>query len=115
MVGKSGRSGRPKGSTSSFKNPVNIAAHNLSALMEMWLAGVPIPAGPNRYLLQPSKRRHTVPPKIKRALARIAIAKTLHDLGSTPESIPRPKLVEVLGRVRRRAPTSTLRRKVRPV
>ena len=116
MVGRPGRSGRRRGSASRLKKPVNLAARNLSALMEMWLAGVPIPTGPNGYLSQPTKRRHTVPPKINQVLAKIAIAKTLYDLGSSPESpIPQPKLVEVLGRVRRRAPAITLRRKVRRV
>ena len=42
MVGVKGRSGRPPGSTSWWRSPVAIAAHNLSVLMEMWVAGVPI-------------------------------------------------------------------------
>ena len=39
----------------------------------MWLAGVPIPTRPDWWLVQPTGRRHTVPPGIKRALAQAAI------------------------------------------
>ena len=75
MVGKPGRSGRPKGSTSRLKKPVNRAAHNLAALTEMWLAGVLIQIGPDKWLPQPTKRQRHVPPLwIRRVLAKCAIA-----------------------------------------
>ena len=126
MVGKPGRSGRRKGSTSRLKNPVNRAAHNLAALTEMWLAGVPIQIGPDKWLPQPTKRQQHVPPLwIRRVLAKCAIA---HDefirtetmaLPLLPEpfivkheSMPRLKVSEVRKVHRRRAPAVSLRRKL---
>ena len=73
MAGKKGRSGRPSGSTSWWRNPTALAGHHLNVLIEMWLGGVPIQVAPKRWLVQPTERRHTVPPKIKRALAAMAI------------------------------------------
>jgi hypothetical protein len=78
MAGKKGRSGRRKGSLSWFRNPVAVAGRHLEVLMEMWLAGTPIKVGPDRWLVQPIKRREgTVPPEIIRALAKIAIAQVM--------------------------------------
>jgi hypothetical protein len=80
------RRGRPPGSTSRLRNPVNYAAHHATVLMECWLAGSSIQIGPEytdvlpsllttgRWLVQPKKRERTVPPKIKRLLCKLAIA-----------------------------------------
>ena len=79
------RRGRPRGALSWARNPVNFAAHHAKVLLELWLAGVPIPIGPeynllpslmttDRRLVQPKERERTVPPKIKRVLCRLAIA-----------------------------------------
>jgi hypothetical protein len=38
MAGKKGRSGRPKGSRSGFKDPVNIVVHHAQALLQYWRA-----------------------------------------------------------------------------
>ena len=73
MAGKKGRSGRRRGSTSWWRNPTALAGHHLNVLIEMWLAGVPIQVEPERWLMQPTERRYTVPPKIKRVLAAMAI------------------------------------------
>lgn len=117
MAGKKGRSGRPKGAVSWMCNPVALAGHHLNVLMEMWLAGVPMgrevwmwgePAlwmGPS----PPDERRRTVPPKIKRVLARFAIA---HVLKMHPDMRP-PPIDAVLSWSRRRAPAVTLRRQAR--
>jgi hypothetical protein len=132
MVGKPGRSGRPKGSTSRsasrLKKPVNRAAHYLAVLTEMWLAGGLIQIGPDKWLPQPTKRERHVPPLwIRRVLAKCAIAhdehiraetKALHLRGLLPkmftvnhEPTPRVKVSEVRKVHRRRAPASTLRRR----
>jgi hypothetical protein len=83
------RRGRPPGSTSRLRNPVNIAAHYASTLIECWLAGVPIQIGPeyrdvlpslmttDRRLVQPKERERTVPWRIKRLLCRLAIARVM--------------------------------------
>jgi hypothetical protein len=99
MAGKKGRSGRRPGSRSWHRNPKALAGQRLNVLIEMWLAGVPIQVAPNRWLVQPTERRHTVPPKIKRVLAEIA-------------SLGRPDVEDVMAWSRRRAPSVSLRRKV---
>jgi hypothetical protein len=66
---------------------------------------VPIQVGPGRWLVQPTERKHTVPPKIKRELAVFAIEHTRSLYGK------RPGVDEVLAWTRRRAPAATLRRK----
>jgi hypothetical protein len=109
MAGKEGRSSRPSGSTSWWRNPVALAGHHLNGLIEMWLAGVPIRVGPKRWLLQPMERRHTVPPRIMRVLAEAAIAQMLH---ANP-GLKRPDVDLVLAWARRRAPAITLRRAAR--
>jgi hypothetical protein len=116
MAGKRGRSGRPKGAVSWMCNPVALAGHHLNVLMEMWLAGVPIGQDIwmwgkplQRRLLQPTERKHTVPPKIKRVLAQFAIG---HVLELHPY-LKRPSVDAVLLWTRRRAPTNTLRRQAR--
>ena len=73
MAGKKGRSGRRKGSLNWSKTPAALAGHYLNGLIETWLAGVPIPTRPDWWLVQPTGRKHTVPPEIKRALAQAAI------------------------------------------
>ena len=118
MAGKAGRSGRPKGTVSRYDNPVNVAAHHLAVLTEIWLAGVPIPIGPGLYLRAPAERRFTVPPEIKLVLAKIAVK---HVVRLDAESIRQgiipgpplkpPSVEQVMEAVRRRAPDVTLRRK----
>jgi hypothetical protein len=76
VAGRKGRSGRKPGATSWWQNPPARAGHHLNVLIEMWLGGVPIPTVPDRYLMQPTERKYTVPPKIKCALAEMAIAHT---------------------------------------
>lgn len=66
--------GRPIGATSKLKNPENVVAHYTSHLMECWLAGVPIQIDPDCWLVQPTRRRHTVPQTIQRTLCKLAIA-----------------------------------------
>jgi hypothetical protein len=83
--------GRPSGSRSWWRNRDNVAAHHARGLMELWLAGAPLHdirimlsslAGSpeNRALIDEcwsnleSKRRFTVPQKIKRKLCRLAVA-----------------------------------------
>ena len=70
----------------------------------MWLAGVPIPTRPDWWVVQPTGRRHTVPPEIK---AQVAI-KYVVRLGPP---IQRPSTDQVLAWSRRRAPAATLRHK----
>jgi hypothetical protein len=88
----------------------------------MWLAGVPIPTRPDLWLVQPTGRRHTVPPEIKRALAQAAIeyvvwldAKAIEQAIEQGRRhgppITRPSTDQVLAWSRRRAPAVTLRRK----
>jgi len=104
VAGKKGRSGRPRGSLSWSKNPTAVAGHHLNVLMDAWLAGVQIPIDPRRSLVQPAERRYTVPVKIKRVLAEIAI---VHTLGTEWK---RPGVTAVMEWARRHAPTHTLRR-----
>jgi hypothetical protein len=115
MVGKPGRSGRPKGSTSWWRNPTALAGRHLNMLIEMWLAGVPIEVenicsdAPKRWLVQPTKRQHTVPKEIKRVLAIMAVGHVM-DMYSLRG---RPTVAAVLAWSRRQAPSVTLRRPAR--
>jgi hypothetical protein len=108
MAGKKRCSGRRPGSLSWHRNPTALAGQRLNVLIEMWLAGVPIQVAPKRWLAQPTECRHTVPPKIKRVLAEIAIGQVL---GRYP-SLRRPGIESVMAWSRRRAPSVSLRRKV---
>jgi hypothetical protein len=74
MAGKRGRSGRPQGSFSRFKNPVALAGYHLIGLKRLWRAGVPIQIGTDRSLVQPSELGSLVPSKVEHVLAEIAIA-----------------------------------------
>jgi hypothetical protein len=76
MAGEKGRSGRPNGRTSWWRNPVALAGHDLNGLIEHWLAGAPIRIG-DGWLEGPNERRSTVPPKIKRVLAIMAIEQVM--------------------------------------
>jgi hypothetical protein len=109
MVGAKGRSGRPRGSLSHLRNPTALAGHHLNILIEAWLAGVPIQVSPDKCLAPPTELRYTVPPRIKRVLAEIAIQ---HILNISP-GLKRPDIEQVLVWARRRAPSVTLRRKAR--
>ena len=109
MAGKKGRSGRRSGSTSWWRNPTALAGHHLNVLIEIWLGGVPIQVAPKRCLVQPTERRHTVPPKIKRALAAMAIGHVM-DVYTLRG---RPTVAAVMAWSRRRAPSVTLRRRAR--
>jgi hypothetical protein len=110
MAGKKGRSGRRPGSRS-LSNPVALAGHHLAVLIEMWLARAPIKVAPNRR----PKRRRTIPPKIKRGLAKKAIAHVVelaslrvgHRRGA--KDFYEPDIDDVLQYARRRAPAVTLR------
>jgi hypothetical protein len=102
MAGKKARSGRRPGSLSWHRNPTALAGQGLNVLIEMWLAGVPIQVAHKRWLVQPTARRHTVPPKIKRVLAAIAIGQVLKQ----------SDIEDVMAWSRRRAPSVSLRRKV---
>ena len=75
----------------------------------MWLGGVPIQAVPKRWLVQPTERRHTVPPKIKRALAAMAVGHVM----AAYTLRGRPTVAAVLAWSRRQAPSVTLRRPAR--
>ena len=83
--------GRPTGATSWQRNPNHVAAHHAQVLMELWLAGAPVleirvmlsslAGNPEAQALIEecwsklgNDRRHTVPPKIKRKLCRLAVA-----------------------------------------
>jgi hypothetical protein len=85
------RAGRPLGATSWWRNPANVAAHHANVLLELWLAGAPVlevrllllslVASPEHQALieecwcaRDGERRHTVPPRIKRQLCRLAVA-----------------------------------------
>jgi hypothetical protein len=107
MAGKKGRSGRPKGSLSWTKNPASLAGHHLTALIEMWLAGLLEMRVSGRWLEPPTERRHTVPPKVKRVLAAAAIE---HVMALYPH-LTRPSIAQVLAWSRRQAPSVSLRRK----
>jgi hypothetical protein len=95
--------GRPKGSTSWHQNPAAVAGHHLNGLIEMWLAGVPIGIGDGRWLVGPSGRKRTVPPKIKRMLVEFAVRHAEQLTGV------RPDVAAVLAWSRRRAPPLSLR------
>jgi len=77
MAGKRGRSGRPQGSFSRFKNPVALAGLHLIGLKHLWRAGVPLQIGADRWLVQPSELGSLVPSKVEHVLAEIAIAHLL--------------------------------------
>ena len=64
MAGKAGRSGRPPGALSWYRNPTARCGHALNAAVELWLALVP-------------ERRFTMPPKIRRFTAQNVIRQTL--------------------------------------
>lgn len=110
MAGKKGRSGRRPGSTSWGRNPTALAGHHLNGLIEMWLGGAPIrfqtPDGEReRWLEPPTERRHTVPLRIRRVLATVAIEHTIHLYPHRQ----RPDINRVIEWSRRRAPDLTLR------
>jgi hypothetical protein len=127
VAGVKGRSGRPPGSRR--WNPTALAGHHLQVLIELWLAGAPIKATEiwmadapiklaDRYLAPPAKSRHTVPPRIKRALAEMAIRHVQDVIAEAAPYIdveqvlpPYIDVEQVLLWVRRRAPANTLRRK----
>ena len=108
VAGKKGRSGRPKGRLSWTKNPTALAGHRLTALIELWLAGLLETRVSGRWLEPPTERRHTVPPKIKRVLAAAAI----EDVMALHPHLTRTSIAQVLAWSRRRAPPVSLRRKV---
>ena len=83
--------GRPLGATSWSRNLANVAAHHANVLLELWLAGAPVPEvrvllfsladNPGYQALiedcwraRSDERRYTVPPKIKRKLCKLANA-----------------------------------------
>jgi hypothetical protein len=114
MAGTKGRSGRRPGSISWPRNPVALAGNHLNVLIEMWLGGVPIKIQnePERWLPQPTERRFTVPPKVMRVLARIAIEQVLAvNARLKRRADDQSFLDQVLLWARRRAPSLTLRRK----
>jgi hypothetical protein len=120
MAGVKGRSGRRgkiteeeflagkrQGTPSWPNHPTALAGYYLNGLIEMWLGGVPIQIAPKRWLVQPTERRYTVPPKVKRVMAQLAIkqAQIIHP--------GRIDVDDVLAWARRRAPDHTFRRKAR--
>lgn len=83
--------GRPLGATSWWRNLANVAAHHAKVLLELWLADAAVLAiwllslsladNPEHQALveecwraRGDGRRHTVPPKIKQKLCRLAVA-----------------------------------------
>jgi hypothetical protein len=83
--------GRPIGAVSWWRNLANIAAYHANGLLELWLADAPVLEvrvlllslmdDPEHQALieecwraRGGERRHTVPPKIKRKLCRLAVA-----------------------------------------
>ena len=92
--------GRPRGSRSWWKNPVNIIALHAQTFIEVYLA-------------TSSVRRHTVPLKIKRQLIEEAI-KHLAEVNPQGHLRFKPSMIEqVLKVVNRQAPPVTLRRRAR--
>jgi hypothetical protein len=82
--------GRPLGARSWWRNLANVAAHHANVLLELWLAGAPVlevrvlllslaDNAEHQALVEEcwhargGGRRHTVPPKIKRKLCRLAV------------------------------------------
>jgi hypothetical protein len=95
--------GRPKGTTSVWRNPANVAAHHASVLFELWLAGVSVqeagaflglPTGHTRKLLfecwgeRGNGPRHQVPPEIKQKLCDLAIAHVVEVQRQTQDAKP---------------------------
>jgi hypothetical protein len=91
---KVAKRGRPPGATTRWRNPNNFAALHAQTLMELWLAGAPVlvvramlsslAGDPEQQALiqacwsrRGNEPRHTVPPKIKRQLCRLAVAHTM--------------------------------------
>jgi hypothetical protein len=70
MVGKKGRSGRPRGRLSF--TPTAEAGHHTNNYLVAWLAGVPIGAA-GHYLPLPNTERLTAPKEIRRELAVLAV------------------------------------------
>lgn len=167
--------GRPAGATSWTGNPVNVAAHYASILMECWLAGAPefevrgllglLAWNADCQLLiehcwrkRGDEPRHTVPKPIKRKICKLAVAHVIELHQQTRDLSPEieasmqraksaaeaelrsrglsdaeiadwfktlaertrkrshkefkaPSIAEVLAKVDRRAPSTTLRRK----
>jgi hypothetical protein len=138
---KRGR-GRPKGTTSVWRNAANVAAHHASVLFELWLAGVSVleagaflglPTGHTRKLLfecwgeRGNGPQHHVPLEIKRKLCELAIAHVVglqralvaagpaarrHSLWAA-KPFKVPNVKQVLSIVARRAPPGTLRSRKR--
>ncbi len=137
VLAKRGR-GRPKGTTSVWHNPANVAAHHASVVFELWLAGVSVqvagaflglPTGHMRELLiecwleRGNGPQHHVPPEIKQKLCEIAIAhvvelrRAIRSQGRVALEISpwaaKPfktlNVEQVLGFVARHAPPGTLR------
>ena len=94
MAGKKGRSGRPQGSFSRFKNPVALFGQHLVSLIEMWRAGVPIQITPDKYLVQPAELGDAAPLKVKATLAELAIQHVLHL--HEGHDLKRPQLEQVV-------------------
>jgi hypothetical protein len=81
-VAKRGRPCGTGGPTHWSRNPANIATHQASAFLELWLADAPVNefiamlwprASPECWGKRGKERRYTVPPKIKRKLCELAI------------------------------------------
>lgn len=169
--------GRPPGATSWTGNPVNVAAHHASILMEYWLVGAPELAvrgllgllawdAEAQLLIEDcwrntgDERRFTVPKPIKRKICKLAVAHVIELHRQTQDATPQieasmqraksaaeaelrsrgmsdveiaswfktlaerarkrsskefraPSIAEVVAKVDRRAPSTTLRRKAR--
>jgi len=83
--------GRPRGRTSWWQNPVNVAAHRLAFMIEAWLAHQPV-------------RRFTVPAKTKKRLCDMAIEET----AALYPGLPTPTAEQVLAVYnRQRAPIAS--------
>jgi hypothetical protein len=84
----------------------------------MWLGGVPIKIqnDPERWLVPPTERRFTVPPRIRQELAKLAIEHMLVDNAGLKRPADKESfLKQVLLWARRRAPSTTLRPKARSI
>jgi hypothetical protein len=109
-LAKRGR-GRPKGTTSVWRNAANVAAHHASVLFELWLAGVSVreagaflglTTGRTRKLLfecwgeRGNGPRHRVPLEIKQKLCEVAIAHVVELQRQTQDM--KPKIETILQR-----------------